>query len=72
MLKTTSTGIVKLFNQELTISKVQYMYLDFVNNFLTVARFAEHYEIEESQAILIIEQGRKIQEIYSDLYKALK
>lgn len=72
MIQSTKSGLVCMFGKEITISKVQELYLDYVNNFLTVERFAEYYEIEESQAVLIIEQGRKLQEIYSDLYKALK
>lgn len=34
------------------------MYLDYVNNFLTVARFAEYYEIREQTARYIIAAGR--------------
>ena len=30
------------------------MYLDYVNNFLTVAAFAEHYRITEAQALTLI------------------
>jgi hypothetical protein len=35
-------------------------YLDYVNNFITVERFAEHYDLTEVVANDIIEQGRKI------------
>lgn len=34
------------------------MYLDWVNNFLTVARFAEYYGLTEAQAIKLIETER--------------
>jgi len=34
------------------------MYLDWVNNFLTVARFAEYYNISETEALAVIEKGR--------------
>lgn len=34
------------------------LYLDFVNNFLTISRFAEYYEIGEKQATAIIKKGR--------------
>ena len=37
----------------------QKMYLDWVNNFLTVSAFAEHYEITKEEAIEIIEWGRR-------------
>jgi len=35
------------------------MYLDWVNNFLSVSRFAEHYGIGTLAAKLIIDIGRK-------------
>jgi len=38
----------------------QEMYLDWVNNFLTIERFAEWYNIGEEQAAAIISAGRKI------------
>lgn len=34
------------------------MYLDYVNNFLTVAKFAEHYQISELLATAIINEGK--------------
>ncbi len=34
------------------------MYLDYVNNFLTVSKFAEHYNISEDQANSIINEFR--------------
>ncbi len=36
----------------------KYMYLDWVNNFLTVARFAEYYEMSEKQAHDLIKRMR--------------
>lgn len=33
-------------------------YLDYLNNFLTVSAFAEHYELTENQANALIERGR--------------
>ena len=38
----------------------QEMYLDWLNNFLTIERFAEWYAIGEEQAAAIISAGRKI------------
>lgn len=35
------------------------MYLDYFNNFLTVERFAEHYEIRKQTAEYIIRAGRR-------------
>lgn len=40
-------------------NKVDEMYIDWFNNFLTVPRFAEYYGINEILAEKIIEQGRK-------------
>ena len=34
------------------------MFNDWVNNFLTVKRFAEYYEISESEALTLIETER--------------
>lgn len=39
--------------------KVDEMYLDWFNNFLTVPRFAEYYQIGEGLADMIINEGRK-------------
>jgi hypothetical protein len=42
-----------------TKADVKKMYLDYKNNFLSVSRFAEYYNISERQANSIIESGRK-------------
>ena len=42
-----------------TKADVKKMYLDYKNNFLSVRKFAEHYNISETQANSIINQGRK-------------
>ena len=39
-------------------SKIE-MYLSWWNNFVSTDRFAEHYQISESVAIKIINEGRK-------------
>ena len=44
----------------MSLDKFTEMYLDWVNNFLTVARFAEHYSISEEKALFIINTGRAI------------
>jgi hypothetical protein len=36
------------------------MYLDYFNNFISVERFAEYYNISETFALDIIERGRQI------------
>lgn len=38
------------------------MYLDYVNNFLTVEKFAEHYQITVEKAKTIINIGRNFHE----------
>lgn len=37
-------------------------YLDFVNNYLTVAKFAEHNGLTENQAMKVIELGKELHE----------
>jgi len=36
------------------------LYLEYVNDFFTVGRFAEYHGISEKLALLIIEEGRAI------------
>lgn len=36
------------------------LYLDYINNFLTVGRFAEYYGMSENYANHVIEIGRKL------------
>lgn len=50
-------------------SKIQKMYLDYVNNFLSIDKFAEHYGITKKQAISIINKGKKINETSIGDYK---
>lgn len=38
------------------------MYLDYVNNFMTVAAFADHYGIDDATALEVIEDGRELHE----------
>jgi len=38
------------------------LYLDYVNNYLTVEKFAEHHEVSFFMAMQIIEEGRAIHE----------
>ena len=39
---------------------LQNIYLEWLNNYLTVAKFAEHLEIDEMLALKVIESGRLI------------
>lgn len=36
----------------------EHMYLDYVNNFLTVSAFAQHYGLTEEDALDVIDSGR--------------
>jgi hypothetical protein len=40
--------------------KIIEMYLDYVNNFLTVKGFGDHYGLDEYEANVIINAGRKL------------
>jgi hypothetical protein len=44
------------------MNKFQEMYLDYVNNFLSVEKFAEYYRLTVEQAHYVIDSGRKCQE----------
>ncbi len=51
---------MQLDDQELTEDLIGDLYLDYKNDFLTVARFAEYHDMAESVAETIIKQGRKL------------
>jgi hypothetical protein len=40
--------------------KIEQMYLDYFNNFLSVYLFAEYYNIDEDQAYKVIDIGRRL------------
>ena len=52
-------------------ARLQETYLDYLNNFLTVERFSEYYEITSEQGELLIELGRSIHEDYVQQIKDL-
>jgi hypothetical protein len=43
-----------------TQSDIKKMYLDYVNNFITISAFADHYDISDKQAENIISKGREL------------
>jgi hypothetical protein len=47
-------------------------YLDYVNNFLTVEKFAEHYGISEKMASLLILEMWEYHEFLASIEKAKK
>lgn len=44
---------------ELSNEKKVELYLDYVNDFLTVGKFSEFYNFKEMDAQMIIDEGRK-------------
>lgn len=50
---------------------LQHVYLDYFNNFLTLAKFAEHYGLTEAQAETVIQLGKEIHETQFQLKKAV-
>ena len=48
---------IKMYN---TFIYPMYFYLEYTNNYLTVTKIAEHYEIEENIANVFIETGKNV------------
>jgi hypothetical protein len=46
----------KLYNN----SKLKEMYLDYVNNFITIEKFGCYYDLEYTEALHVINLGRSI------------
>lgn len=44
------------------------MYLDYVNSFLTVEKFAEYYDLEKQDAFILIDLGRKYHRLKVESY----
>ena len=47
------------------------MFLDYFNNYLSVAKFAEHNEISEAVALTIITAGKELHEQYVKAHKGI-
>lgn len=47
-------------NKRINRQTVENMYIDYFNNFLSVQRFADHYNLEIEDAYRVIEIGRCI------------
>lgn len=43
-------------------TKIEAMYLDWLNNFLTIDAFADYYEISKFKALRVIKIGRHLNE----------
>lgn len=49
-----------------TIEKIYTLYLDWCNNFLSINKFADYYNLTEIEANNIIEIGRQLSHIIFD------
>lgn len=47
---------------KLTLGQVADMYLDYFNNFLTLRRWSDYYELAEAEANTLWELGKLLQE----------
>ena len=47
--------------------KIEMMYLDWLNNFITFQSFADYYEISDFKALRIISIGKRINELKYEL-----
>ena len=45
------------------------IYLDYVNDFLTIGRFAEYYNLTPNHAKMLLSIGRELQEENATFYK---
>jgi NaMN:DMB phosphoribosyltransferase len=52
-----------------TRTEIVEMYLDYVNNFISVGRFADHYDMSEEKANEVIRRGREYHEENVQNYK---
>ena len=51
--------------------ELQKLYLSWVNDFLTIERFAEHHELTEPDALVLLDIGRRTHDNYVELQKFL-
>ena len=69
------SAIPRLFGKgksmEFITDKLQEAYLDWVNNFLSIEKFAEHYGLELDEAVMVIRIGRSIHERRAAFFKDL-
>ena len=57
---TTMNDKFKCPKQKINRDFIEALYLDYVNNFLTVLMFANYYRLIEDKALKLINLGRKI------------
>lgn len=58
-----NTKRLKLFNGKIMDDFLERTYLEWINNFLTIERFASHYNLPEKTARAMIDRGREIHHI---------
>tara|TARA_R110002020_G_scaffold370676_1_gene582285 strand:- start:705 stop:905 length:201 start_codon:yes stop_codon:yes gene_type:complete len=56
------TATAMMLNDELTTDKIADLYLDYVNNFLTVETFATWHGLKQQGAKSLINKGRQYHE----------
>ncbi len=52
--------------------KLQDFYLDWVNNYLTYEKMAEHYNLTPDQVFILIELGRQVHDEIVQEHKEMK
>lgn len=62
----------ELIKPLLSIQKFENMYFDYVNNFLTVGKFAEYYNMDSEKALKYINIGRKIYNTNIEIRKEIE
>ena len=60
--------IRKLYNN----SKLKEMYLDYVNNFITIDKFSCHYDLKYTDALHVINLGSSIHETDIQMSEGIK
>ena len=58
-------------HEQMTIADLQTIYLDWVNNFLTLEKFAEHYGMTVLQAHATMVLGRQVHDGYAEWCQAM-
>lgn len=53
-------------------SKLKEMYLDYVNNFITVDKFSCHYDLKYTEALHVINLGKSIHETDIQMNEGIK
>ena len=67
-VESINTGAQTMTNEQVNVDAIkpndaaQAMYLEWVNNFLTITRFAEHYQLTEDAAEQLIAWGSLVHE----------